>query len=136
MSRWCESIASSNAMECIGRFLGVLFEEHGVSQCAAKPLDVVSGTTPSLETFSAQQFLHYAPKYQQLNLMRLVVQICNGVPEYFEVFHCHSSSTKADLGLFLERMERNPLRYIVIEVNKLPPTLQEVSACDCLIDDV
>ena len=72
------------------------------------------------------QLLHHAPNYRQSQLVRLIVSIYNGVPESFEVFHCRSSSTKEQLCLFLDRINKHPLKYLVLEVNMLPFRLQEV----------
>ena len=70
--------------------------------------------------------LHYAPGYTQSQLLRLVTEIYDGVPESFEVFYCHPLTTQEELKMFMERVKYHPLPYLVLQVNKLPFNLQEV----------
>ena len=99
------------AIERVGVFLENVLQNHSLH----KPIE------------QAEQLLHYAPNLQQSQLLCLIVTICKGIPKPYEVFHCQESSTQGELSLFLKRMEREPLRYLVMEVNKLPNVLQEVS---------
>ena len=112
-----------NAMEIVGGFLGDLLQHHSLPRRSTKVIRRVSSATIS----DANQFLHHAPKYRQSQLVRLIVGIYGGVPESFEVFNCRALTTQEELGLFLERMEKRPLRYLILEVNKLPFRLQEVN---------
>ena len=50
-----------------------------------------------------QEVVHYAPNYDNGQLLRLLIEIYNGVPESYEVFHCSEDSTEEDLKLFLHR---------------------------------
>ena len=113
-------------MEIVGGFLGHLLQNHTLPRRSTKVLRRPSYATQFPGVSDANQFLHHAPKYTQSQLVRLIVSIYGGVPESFEVFHCCSTSTKEELSLFLERVERKPLRYLILEVNKLPFGLQEV----------
>ena len=70
--------------------------------------------------------LHYAPRYTQSQLLRLIAEIYDGVPESFEVFYCHPLTTQEELKMFMERIEYHPLPYLLLQVNKLPFNLQEV----------
>ncbi len=115
-------------MHTIGQFLDVLFYEH--------PLPRRSDSAPLLRTRSLTSFslshdftqlLHYCPRYSQSQLIQMLIGICSGVPEAFEVFRCRASTTEDELTLFLKRAARHSLRSIVLEVNKLPFKLQEVS---------
>jgi len=58
-------------------------------------------TYPVLKQF--QEMVHYAPNYNNGQLLRLLIEIYNGVPESYEVFHCNENSTDEDLKLFLHR---------------------------------
>ena len=87
-----------------------LFQSYSFSQHFSEPL----------------QLLHYCPRYSQAQLIRLIVSIYNGVPEAFEVFHCHPSSTEEELSLFLKRVAKHPLQYLILKVNRLPFKMQEV----------
>lgn len=113
-------------MEIVGGFLGDLLQNHTPPRRSTEIMRRPSTVIQFPGTSDANQFLHHAPKYRQSQLIRLIVSIYGGVPESFEVFHCRSSSTKEELSLFLERIERKPLRYLILEVNKLPFGLQEV----------
>ena len=111
-------------MQTVGQFLGILLKNHKIPQRAINVDTVIQGR----ERATVLQMLHHAPNFQQLQIVQLIVGIYNGVPESFEVFYCHFSSTEEELSLFLERIEREPLRYLILEVNNLPSPLQEV--CD------
>ena len=58
--------------------------------------------------------------------MRMIVEIYNGVPEGFAVFHCRPTTSAEELNLFIERMMHHSLPYLVLQVNRLPFKLQEV----------
>ena len=119
-------------MEIVGGFLGDLLQHHALPRRSTKVIRRVSSATQFPGVSDGNQFLHHAPKYQQSQLVRLIIGIYGGVPESFEVFHCRASTTQEELGLFLERVEKQPLRYLILEVNKLPFRLQEVS-CSTLV---
>ena len=70
--------------------------------------------------------LHYAPGYTQSQLLRLITEIYDGVPESFEVFYCHPLTTQEEVKMFMERVNYHPLPYLVLQVNKLPFNFQEV----------
>ena len=70
--------------------------------------------------------LHYAPGYTQSQLLRLITEIYDGVPESFEVFYCHPLTAQEELKMFMERVKYHPLPYLILQVNKLPFNLQEV----------
>jgi len=50
-----------------------------------------------------QEIVHYAPDYTNEQLLRLMIEIYDGIPESYEVFHCSEDSTEEDLRLFLHR---------------------------------
>ena len=114
-------------MHTIGEFLSIIFQEHSLPRRSdSAPLL----RTRSLTVFSLShdftQLLHYCPRYSQSQLIQMLIGICSGVPEAFEVFRCRASTTEDELTLFLKRAARHSLRSIVLEVNKLPFKLQEV----------
>ena len=53
-----------------------------------------------------QQMLHFAPNYDNGQLLRLLIHMHKGVPESYEVFHCSMNSTEEDLNLFLSRASK------------------------------
>ena len=111
-------------MEAVGGFLGELLHNHKLPRRSFKGMQRPRSVSQLLGT--TNQSLHYAPKYSQAQLIQLIVSIYGGVPKSFEVFHCRSTSTEEELSLFLERVAKQPLRYLVLEVNELPFRLQEV----------
>ena len=123
LPHWCGSIYTCAAMEIVGGFLGDLLHHSALPQRSIKVFRPVKGSTHFTD---GSQFLHCAPNYKQSQLVRLIISICDGVPESFEVFRCQTSTSQEQLGLFLERVEKQPLRYLIMEVNELPFTLQEV----------
>ena len=112
-------------MHVVGEFLEVVFKHHFLpkrfGECFSQPCSV------SQHSFSEPtQLLHYCPRYSQAQLIQLIVSIYDGVPETFEVFRCHPSSTKEELSLFLMRVAKHRLKYLILDVNRLPFILQEV----------
>lgn len=102
----------------MGTFLGIVFNNHSLPKRRG---ETVSQYYPPDLTL-----LHYCPGYSQAQLICRIVSIYGGVPEAFEVFHCHLSSTEEELSLFLKRISKHPLNYLILEVNRLPFRLQEV----------
>lgn len=114
-------------MLVIGKFLDILFKGHQLPQrsegCAFRRQSMSRSFMPT----DSNQFLHSCLGYNQQQLLQMIVSIYNGVPENFAVFHCRSTSTEEELGLFLKRATKHPLEYLMLEVNRLPFKLQEVS---------
>jgi len=50
-----------------------------------------------------QEVVRYGPDYDNEKLLRLLIEIYDGVPESYEVFHCSEDSTEENLRLFLHR---------------------------------
>lgn len=115
-------------MHTIGQFLDVLFYEHSLPKRSDhSPLLRSRSLTSFSLSHEFTQLLHYCPRYTQSELIQTVVGICAGVPEAFELFRCRPTTTEEELSLFLKRAARHSLRSIVLEVNRLPFKLQEVS---------
>ena len=76
--------------------------------------------------------LHYGPNYNPSQIIRMIIDIYQGVPEGFAVFHCRSTTSAEELTLFIERMRHYHLPYLVLQVNQLPFKLQEVSSAAIL----
>ena len=120
--QWMRGKGREAPMHVVGEFLEVMFNNHSLpKRCFSQPCSV------SQHFFSEPtQLLHYCPRYSQAQLIQLVVSIFDGVPETFEVFRCHPSSTKEELSLFLQRVAKHRLQYLILEVNRLPFILEEV----------
>ena len=112
-------------MHVVGMFLETVFTKHSLSNRCGVGL-CRSYSFSQLSSPELSQLLHYCPGYSQAQLIQLIVSIYDGVPEAFEVFRCHPSSTKEELSLFLERLAKHPLQYLILGVNLLPFKLQEV----------
>jgi len=50
--------------------------------------------------------VYYAHEYNNEKLLLLLIKIYRGVPEAYEVFHCHEDSAENDLKLFLHRASK------------------------------
>ena len=113
-------------MHVVGDFLRMVFNNHSLPNRCGKGL--TQPRSISQHSFSPEptQLLHYCPGYTQAQLIQLIVSIYDGVPESFEVFRCHPSSTEEDFNLFLKRVTKHPQQYLILEVNRLPFTVQEV----------
>ena len=112
-------------MRVVGTFLGMVFNNHSLPKRCGENVSRHSSSDPT-------QLLHYCPRYSQLQLICLIISIYDGVPEAFEVFHCHPSSTEEEIRLFLKRVAKHPLQYLILEVNLLPFRLQEVCVPYCV----
>ena len=53
-----------------------------------------------------QEIVHFAPRYDNEQLLRLLIKIYNGVPESYEIFQCDENSIEEDLKLFLSRASK------------------------------
>ena len=115
-------------MHVVGEFLREVFSNHSLPKhCHSyKSLSRPHSISQLSIMPEPSQQLHYCPRYLQAQLIRLIISIYNGVPEAFEIFHCHPTSTEEDFSLFLKRVTKHPLQYLVLEVNRLPFKLQEV----------
>ena len=56
-----------------------------------------------LTHLKVKKIIHFAPNYDNGQLLRLLIKIYNGVPEPYEVFQCNEESSEEDLKLFLHR---------------------------------
>ena len=112
-------------MHVVGEFLGMVFNNHSLPKRCGEGLSQSYSFFQHSST-KPPQLLHYCPRYSQAQLIHLIVSIYSGVPEAFEVFHCHPSSTEEELSIFLKRVARYPLHYLILKVNLLPFKLQEV----------
>ena len=70
--------------------------------------------------------LYSTPNFNQSQLVQLIIQIYDGPPEPYEVFHCLPTTNEQVLKLFMKRVVKHPRQYLVLEVNRLPYLLQEV----------
>ena len=114
--------SEESPMDVDGMFLERVFTKHSLpNRCVSRSHSLSQPFSPEVS-----QLLHYCPGYSQAQLIQLIVSIYDGIPEAFEVFRCHHSSTKEELSLFLERLAKHPLRYLILGVNLLPFKLQEV----------
>ena len=115
----------STHMHVVGAFLSELFKTVGVmaqSPMRRRPAD---GGPPHHTT---AHILHSCCSFSQNQLVRLIISIFGGIPEPFEVFRCHPTTTEEELRLFLnpKRPTRHPFQYLILEVNSLQYQLQEV----------
>ena len=73
------------------------------------------------------EVLHSAPGFSQGELISVIVSIYDGrLPQPYEFFRCHETTTMHELKLFLTRAINHPLTFMIFGVNLLPVKLQEV----------
>ena len=125
--------SASNSMHAVGQFLEVLFHNHSLHKRQETGVDRSRSVTRLSISLDTSQLLHFCPGYNQEQLIRLMVSICDGIPEAFEVFQCRPTSTEEELSLFLKKAAKHPRQYLMMEVNRLPFKLQEVRIMMCSI---
>ena len=121
-------LESRTPMHVLGQLLNTicshrLLTPHLLKQrtnCQSKPT-----LGPQISQRNLYQ-LHYGPSYNSSQIIRMIIEIYQGVPEGFAVFHCRSTTSAEELTLFIERMRHYHLPYLVLQVNQLPFKLQEV----------
>ena len=126
-----ELIKCQTPMLTISMFLSALLLNHSLPT-RIKPVQrpVTSVADRMSISPKCSQVLHSCPGFTQNELIPMILSIFNGVPEPFQIFHCQPSSTKEELDLFLKRATKFPITHLILEVNKLPFQLQEVSLRD------
>ena len=91
-----------------------------VTRSLSTPIAPISPVTPQI-------LLHSCPGFTQMELIPLILNIFSGELKPFQVFRCQVSTTQEKLALFLKRAAKFPIPHLIVEVNKLPFHLQEVS---------
>lgn len=110
-------------MHIVGVFLADLFQKMKLSNDSLKRRSSVE--------LSPQEtcILHSCPGYSQSQIIRLIIHIYGGVPEFFEILRCQNNTTKEEVQLFLNPMRatKQPFQYLILEVNRLAYHIQEVT---------
>ena len=112
-------------MQRVGQFLNNLLQDHTLPRRCL----VEAGETPGLSLHVAPRFtqpLYSCPTFTQIDFICLILNICSGIPEAYQVLRCQETTMEEELNLFLKRAERHPSQYFMLNVNKLPYKLQEV----------
>ena len=108
------AVATQGPMKCVGRFLGKVL-----------PIKL-----PALVLNQAQQccFVHFTTGYSQENLMMFLLKLFERkFPQHCQVWWCDEITTEDELEYFLNRIDGISSIYVLLEVNKLPIMLQEVT---------
>ena len=123
----CTSLATSEtSLKIVGKFLDDLFGNEKIKEYAFPKRFCKS---MSSEYHHRSPFtLHAALGFSPAQVIKLILTICHGFPEFYQVFNCHTMATVQNLQLFLDRAVHHQSTYILIGVNKLPYHLQEVSS--------
>ena len=125
MPRLESVLESSPAMEAVGSFLHKLITEHEMAKYALKVRHPYRQLSRSISS-QASTILNLCHTLSPAQLLALIVNSYNGVPESFQLLRCHSSTSEEELQLFLNRVVQHPYQYMVIGVEKLRYDLQEV----------
>lgn len=122
-------------MSVVGKFLNVLFKDHTLPRRCLFEDSLTSPQYPHVTSDFAQP-LYSCPAHSQLDFLRLILKIFSGIPEAYQVLHCKASTTEEELNKFLKRVENHYSHYLMLDVNRLPFKLQEVSGnsaiCICM----
>lgn len=102
-----------------------LFEEYEMARYALHIRHPNRRFSRSLST-QANTILHSCHGFTTSQLMSLIINIYEGVPEAFLLFHCHRTTTEDELKLFLKRSSRHAFKFMIVSVERLPYQLQEV----------
>ena len=119
--------ACPSPMRAVSVFLSALLLNHSL------PIRIKAAVKKSLSVArvsiapEASQVLHSCPGFTQKELIPLILNIFGGVPKPFQIFRCQMSSTQEELTLFLQKATEFSIPHLILEVNKLPFYLQEVS---------
>ena len=117
---------SCNApMQVVGTFLHKLFTDYDMKRYALQPRQPYRQTA-RLVAAQSPAILHSCHGLSRGQLMSLIINCYNGVPESFQLFRCHSTTSEDELNLFLKRVSIHPFQYMIVGVEKLPYQLQEV----------
>ena len=117
-------------MHQVGALLSALFKDSDLSTSYLKwRRSTISSSLSCSVSQPSTHILHSCQHLTPNQLVRMILQVFGGVPEPFEVFHCRPTVTEEDLRLFLnpKRATKRPFLKLILEVNKLPYQLQEVS---------
>ena len=109
-------MACQTPMHTISMFLSTLLQNHSL------PIKTVANMSEN-----CSQVMHYYPGFSQKELIPLILSIFGEFPKPFQILRCQSSSTLEELHLFLQRAAKFNIMHLLLEVNKLPIHLQEVS---------
>lgn len=112
-------------MEAVGCFLHKLITEHEMAKYALKVRHPYRQLSRSISS-QASTVLNLCHALSSAQLLALIINSYNGVPESFQLLRCHSSTSEEELHLFLKRVVQHPYQYMVIGVEKLRYDLQEV----------
>ena len=109
----------------VGEFLNKIFRDSTLPRrCnSVHPPNRIGHVLPK----KSNNILHFCPEYPQAKIIRVIIEIYDGIPESFEVFHCQSTTTEEQLDQFMKKASIYARRYLVLDVNTLPYKLQEVS---------
>ena len=111
---------SAQPMKVVGQFLEDLFSLPLVENKLSLPHQ-----TYRVSYHSAQP-LYFCPECSQMDIVCLILTVFSGIPESYQILHCHETTTEEELDLFLMRVKIHCSHYLILNFNKLPFKLQEV----------
>ena len=119
----------TSPMLVVGKFLNVLLRDHALPRRCSVSKEQVQSLPRHMRSISCSfaQPLYFCPTYSQTDFLCLILNLFSGIPESYQVLRCQATTTEEELGLFLKRVEKHRAHYLMLDVNKLPFKLQEVS---------
>ena len=73
------------------------------------------------------QPLYLCASLSKKEIVCLIIGIFDGIPEPYRVLRCQSTTTENEVTMFWNRSNHLKADYLVLNFNKLPLTIQEVS---------
>ena len=112
----------------VGKFLDTLLKGHTLPDRYLCEEDFSSiPRSPDSITSYFDKPLYSCINWSQMDLQCLILRIFKAVPRSYQILRCQATTTEEELKLFLKRIEKHCSDYIMLDINKLPLKLQEVS---------
>ena len=102
-----------SSMVVVGKFLDVLLQSLTYSHRVS--LSIANHSLYSCSSLTTKE------------IICLIIGIFDGIPEPYRVLRCQSTTTENEVTMFWNRSSKLKADYLVLNFNKLPLTVQEVS---------
>lgn len=100
--------------ECVGSYIEHVFSRLKLPTRVFKRL------------YHSVAVIHECHGYNLEQIIIYLFTLYQRVPEFYEIFSCTYFTTKDDIELFFQRIENFPRHYVILQVNELSSSLQEV----------
>ncbi len=126
------AVSLDSPMLVVGQFLNVLLQDHTLpKQLLLSSRETISFPRHRAATKISNQPLYFCPTYSHASRLCFILEVFSRIPEPYQVLRCQATTSEEELELFLKRAQTQTNHYLVLNVNKLPFKLQEVSGERC-----